>query len=335
MKRVFLTGASGCIGHYLAEALIEQTDCELYLFVRDSSKLRVDTTARSGVHVVEGNLRNIHQFAELLGTIHCAILAAAAWGGQKETFDINVTKTCMVMHLLNPEVCEQVIYFSTASLLDREGNLLRAAAHMGTDYIRSKYDCLNQLHRMPIADRLTVLFPTIVLGGDDSKPYSHVSAGMPEVMNWLGLARFFSISGSFHFIHARDIAETVCHLLAHPPGEPQQYVLGTQPYTVDRAISEACKYLGKRVYFRIPLQNWAVELAIVLFRIQMAPWDRFCLRYRHFTYPDATTPARFERPVYCETLSDALKERGILPPAAKKPPSHPVAPEDAVSPPDR
>ena len=165
MKRVLLTGASGCVGHYIAETLIAHSDCELYLFVRDRQKLNLDLERRSGIHVIDGDLREIHHFKEVLETINCAILTAAAWGGPKETFDINVTKTCMVMHLLNPQQCEQVIYFSTASILNRDGEILRAAAHMGTDYIRSKYDCLNQLHRMPIADRLTVLFPTIVLGG--------------------------------------------------------------------------------------------------------------------------------------------------------------------------
>lgn len=319
MKRVLLTGASGCIGHYIAETIITQTDCELYVLVRDPDKLKLAPEVRSRLHIIKADLRDIHQHAELLGTIHCAILAAAAWGGQKETFDINVTKTCMLMHLLNPKVCEQAIYFSTASLLDRDGEMLRAAAHMGTDYIRSKYDCLNQLHRMPVADRLTVLFPTIVLGGDEQKPYSHVSAGMPEVSKWLGLARFFSVSGSFHFIHARDIAEMVCHWVEHPPGEPRRYVLGTQPYSVDRAVSELCKAFGKRIYFRVPLKNWAIELAIVLFRIQMASWDRFCLQYRHFTYPEAITPAAFDRPVYCETITDAFQERGVLPQKAANP----------------
>ncbi|MFM7577798.1 MAG: NAD(P)-dependent oxidoreductase, partial [Microcystaceae cyanobacterium] len=34
-KRLFITGISGCIGHYLADLLIEQTDYELFLLVRN------------------------------------------------------------------------------------------------------------------------------------------------------------------------------------------------------------------------------------------------------------------------------------------------------------
>jgi nucleoside-diphosphate-sugar epimerase len=319
MKRVLLTGASGCIGHYIADTLIAQCDCELFLFVRDRQKLNLDLERRSGIHVLEGDLREIHRFKDILETIDCAILAAAAWGGSRETFDINVTKTCMLMHLLNPEVCEQVIYFSTASLLDRDGEILRAAAHMGTDYIRSKYDCLNQLHRLPMSDRLTVVFPTMVLGGDENKPYSHVSAGLPEAIKWLNLARFISIRGSFHFIHAQDIAEVVNYLIGHPTGERRHYILGTDPYTLDRAISELCRYFGKRIYVRIPLNAWLTDLLVELLSrlgvLQMAAWDRFCLEYRDFTYTQAITGKAFDCPVHCQTLSDALKERGLGPPS--------------------
>ena len=38
--RIFITGASGCIGHYLVETLIENTDHELFLMMRNPAKLR-------------------------------------------------------------------------------------------------------------------------------------------------------------------------------------------------------------------------------------------------------------------------------------------------------
>ncbi|MFN9179242.1 MAG: NAD-dependent epimerase/dehydratase family protein, partial [Dolichospermum sp.] len=43
-KRILVTGASGCIGHYISEALIQNTNHELYLLVRNPNKLQVDTT---------------------------------------------------------------------------------------------------------------------------------------------------------------------------------------------------------------------------------------------------------------------------------------------------
>ncbi len=307
-----MTGASGCIGHYLSEALIQETDCELYLLVRNPNKLQVNTQFRPGVTVLKGDLGNIEQFADLLKTVDTAVLAATVWGGA-DIFEINVNKTLQLLNLLEPARCQQVIYFSTASVLDRHSQLLKEAGEIGTDYIRSKYEVLSKLSELAIAPRITVLFPTLVLGGDAQKPYSHLSAGLPDVANWINIARFFQADGSFHFIHGRDIAQVVKYLIDHPPqgSQPRQFVVGQKRLTVNQAIEEICAYLDKKMYFRIPLYLSLANLFIVLFRIQMAAWDRFCLRYRHFTYENAINPASFGLPNYCATLSDALKIHGI------------------------
>lgn len=318
-KRIFVTGASGCIGHYITEALIKQTNHELYLLVRNPSKIKYDCLARPGITILEGDMRDIDQISNLLKTMDAAILAATAWGGSQEVFDTNVGKTLRVMNLLDPDVCEQVIYFSTASVLDRKNQLLKEAGQLGTDYIRSKYECIRQFSRLAIAKKVTTLFPTLVLGGDDRHPYSHLSAGLPDVAKWIDIIRFFKADGSFHFIHGQDIARITLYLLAHPSQtqESRQFVLGAPPLTVNQAVEEVCAYFNKKIHFRITMYPWLADLLIALFRIQMSPWDRFCIGYRHFTYEDAVSPASFGMPTYCSTLTDVLKLSGVspLPPA--------------------
>jgi nucleoside-diphosphate-sugar epimerase len=325
-KRILVTGASGCIGHYISEILIQETDCELYLLVRNPQKLQIDTTTRPGVKVLLGNLANIEQFTDLLKTIDVAVLVATVWGGE-DTFEINVNKTIQLLNLLDPQKCQQVIYFSTASVLDRQNNLLKEAKELGIDYIRSKSETLSRLPQLAIAPKITVLFPTLVLGGDTQKPYSHLSAGLPDVAKWINIARFFKTEGSFHFIHGRDVAQVVRYLIEiggsreqkaesrgteensptpHSP-LPTHYVLGQELLTANQAIEEICTYLNKKIYFRIPLYLSLTNLLIVLFRIQMAEWDRFCLHYRHFTHKNVVNPSSFGLPNYCPTLSDALK----------------------------
>ncbi|MEH2373338.1 NAD-dependent epimerase/dehydratase family protein [Nostoc sp.] len=311
-KRILVTGASGCIGHYLTEALIKETDYELYLLVRNPSKLQVDTKARSGINVLQGDMQNIHQFADLLSTIDTAVLTATAWGGD-ETFDINVVKTIELLELLDPERCQQVIYFSTASVLDRYNQPLKAAGEIGTDYIRSKYECLHQKEKLAIAPKITTLFPTVVVGGDTNKPYSAVTSGIPEVTKYINLIRFLEADGSFHFIHGRDIATVVQYLIDHPPenDQPRRLVLGQPQLTANQAVEQVCAYLGKKISFRIPISLALANLIIVTFRIQMAAWDRFCMNYRHFTYEKAINPDSFGLPNYCATMSDVLKISGV------------------------
>ncbi|MEL7053822.1 MAG: NAD(P)H-binding protein, partial [Cyanobacteria bacterium J06588_5] len=82
--RIFITGASGCIGHYLVETLIENTDHELFLMMRNPAKLKVPTDSREGIHVLKGDMREVAQFADLLNTMDTAILVATSWGDPKE-----------------------------------------------------------------------------------------------------------------------------------------------------------------------------------------------------------------------------------------------------------
>lgn len=320
-KRILVTGASGCIGHYITDALIEQTDHELYLLVRNPNKLQVDTKSRPGITVLQGDMGKIEQFADLLKTIDTAVLTATVWGGD-DIFDINVTKTIELINLLDPEVCQQVIYFSTESILDRHNQLLKEAGEIGTDYIRSKYECFQKLANSEInqgvapraiASKITKIFPTLVLGGDKTKPYSHLSAGIPEIAKLINIIRFFKADGSFHFIHGKDVAQVVSYVIDNPPldNQSRQLVLGQKRITADEAVEEACEYLNKKIYFRIPLSLGLANILIPLFRIQMAAWDRFCLTYRHFSHENPINPERLGLPNYCATFSDVLRVHGV------------------------
>jgi nucleoside-diphosphate-sugar epimerase len=142
---------------------------------------------------------------------------------------------------------------------------------------------------------------------------SHLTGGLPDVLKWMGLIRFFKLDGSFHFLHSRDIAQVVVHLVDHPPaeGDRRELVLGNPPLTVDQAIEDICKYLQKRIYIRLPLTLPLANVFIRVFRIQMAAWDRFCMTYRHFTHKHYVNPATYGAVPYCATLSDILKVSGV------------------------
>jgi nucleoside-diphosphate-sugar epimerase len=301
-KRVFITGASGCVGHYLVELLIQQTDYELYLLVRDRAKLKLDLTTRSGIHVIEGAMEDIAVHQQLLSTMNYVVSTAAAWGGTEETLTVNLHKTLELFNYLDPSTCDRAIYFSTASILDQHNQILPEAETIGTDYIRSKYACLEKLENSRISDRLITVFPTLVFGGDHNKPYSHLSGGLKQVAGYINLIKWFKGDGSFHFIHASDIAQIIVYLLdADLPSLmwhvndfdfPARLVLGTKQLTVDQAISEACEVLGKKVWWQISLNPWLIDVIIKIFKIQVAAWDQFCIQQRHFTY-DVVSPETF------------------------------------------
>ncbi|NJR69987.1 MAG: NAD(P)-dependent oxidoreductase [Synechococcales cyanobacterium CRU_2_2] len=342
-KRILITGASGCIGHYFTEQLIQTTDHELFILVRDPAKLQFDSKARPGIELLTADLREISQFDALLKTIQVAILAATSWGGIQEAYEINVTQTLALIQALDPSVCEQVLYFSTESILAQNNQLLPEAGELGTDYIRTKYQCFRALEKLNLELNLdkippiTALFPTFVFGGDANKPYSHLTSGFPEVLRWIGLIRFLTTDASFHFMHGYDIAQVVCHCVDQPevarrfadgvtgdsvtggddaidrgnlPNSARpiaKIILGNAPITLDETIQEVCDYFGKRIYLRFPIKLWLAEFLIRVFRIQVGDWDRFCLRYRHFVHQNPVSPRLLGLVPYAGTLTDILK----------------------------
>lgn len=313
---ILITGASGCIGHYVVEQLLTHTPHHLYVLVRDPRKL-MGVTDCDRFHVVVGNLKDLRSLESLLPRMDWGILMATAWGDPTETYAVNVTQTVQLIEQLLGANCQRVFYFSTASILDRSNQLLPQAGEVGTDYIRTKYECFKALERSPFADRITVFFPTLVFGGEAHKPISHLSSGLPEVLKWLWLIRFLRVDASFHFLHAYDIAQVVCGELeaerkaereGQIPSEPlRKVVLGNPAITVQEAIEQLCQAQHLRIFWQIPLSFWLANLIIWLFRIRVAPWDRFCLTYRHFTYQNPVNPRQFQRSPYVETIADLLK----------------------------
>lgn len=292
-KKVFITGASGCVGHYLIEILLEKTDYDLYLLVRDRRKLQIDLSDRPNVHIIEDSMQNIGNYKDLLGTMEFVVSTAAGWGGQ-EAFVVNRDKTLELFSLLDPQVCERAIYFSTASILDSHNQIIPEAGEIGTDYIASKHACLETLENSSIRDRLITVFPTLVFGGAKDKPYSHLSKGLKDIFKYVPYARFFKTDGSFHFVHAIDIAQMVTHLLTAPsvPASPARLVLGMQRLTVQDFIVQFCEFLNLKVGWQFELTPFLANAVIKLFRIQVAAWDRYCIAQRHFTY-DVVSPETF------------------------------------------
>jgi nucleoside-diphosphate-sugar epimerase len=292
-KKVFITGASGCVGHYLIEMLLEKTDYDLYLLVRDRRKLQIDLSDRPNVHVIEDSMQNIGNHKDLLRTMEFVVSTAAGWGGQ-EAFVVNRDKTLELFSLLDPQVCERAIYFSTASILDSHNQIIPEAGEIGTDYIASKHACLETLENSSIRDRLITVFPTLVFGGAKDKPYSHLSKGLKDILKYVPYARFFKTDGSFHFVHAIDIAQVVTHLLTAPsvPRSPARLVLGMQRLTVQELIVQMCEFLNLKIGWQFELTPFLVKAIIKLFHIEVAAWDRFCMAQRHFTY-DVVSPETF------------------------------------------
>lgn len=323
-SRILITGASGCVGQHIAQLLYRETDAQLLLWLRDPSKLKAVPAGDPRIELLVGDLRDVEPHRAAIASVNRIIHTATAWGDPERAQQVNVVAVKQMLAATNPAALEQVIYFSTASILDRNLQLLPEAAEFGTEYIQTKALCLQQLEAHPLAERIVAVFPTLVFGGrvDGGGPFptSYLTAGLAEATRWLWLARFLRADASFHFIHAADIARVCAHLATHPhqpnpepnQGPVRRLVLGQAPVTVNGTVRALCRW--RRTWlppFGLDLRGWLIEGLIKLLRIEVNAWDRFSIRQRHFVHEPVSPPERFGLVSHAPTLEAVFEDAGL------------------------
>ena len=322
--RILITGASGCVGQHIADLLYRETDAELLLWLRDPSKLTAVPAADPRIKLLVGDLRDAEPHRAQIASATRIIHTATAWGDPERAQQVNVVAVKQMLAATNPEVLEQVVYFSTASILNKDLQLLPEAMPYGTEYIQTKAQCLEQLEQHPLAQRIVAVFPTLVFGGrvDGSGvfPTSYLTAGLKEGARWLWLAKWLRAEASFHFIHAADIARVCAHLATNPhqanpeagQGAVRRLVLGQPAVTVNETVTRLCRWRrGWYPPIGLDLRGWLIEGLIKLLRIEVNAWDRFSIRQRHFVHNPISPPERFGLVSHAPTLEAVFEDAGL------------------------
>ena len=320
---ILITGASGCVGQYISSWLIENSHSELFLWVRDPKKITSINTKNPRIKVLVGDLRQPNKFKEELSKVNRVIHTATAWGDPNRAKEVNIMAVKDLLNLLNPSNIKQIIYFSTASVLDKNLNLLPEAFSYGTEYIQTKAQCLLELESHSLSTKIIAVFPTLVFGGRlDGKskfPKSYLTEGLRDAFKWIWLARWIKIFSRFHFIHAADIAFICGHLATSDfdlgekisKSKIKKLVLGQPHISFDNAIQTILKWKGIRRTPQIPIWSWLIELFIKLLPIKITKWDRFSLQQKHFIYEPATSPETLGGTSYAKTLDQVLHNSGL------------------------
>ena len=322
--RILITGASGCVGQHIAEQLLRETDAQLLLWLRDPAKLSAVPADHPRITLLVGDLRNPEPHRAAIASATRIIHTATAWGDPERAQQVNVVAVKQMLAATNPAVLEQVVYFSTASILNRDLELLPEAMAYGTEYIQTKALCLQQLEQHPLAERIVAVFPTLVFGGRVDRggpfPTSYLTEGLQEGARWLWLAKWLRADASFHFIHAADIARVCVHLATnhHQPnpeqgqGAVRRLVLGQPAVTVNDTVRRLCRW--RRSWLPpvgVDLQGWLIEGLIKLLRIEVNAWDRFSIRQRHFVHEPISPPERFGLVSHAPTLEAVFEDAGL------------------------
>ncbi|MBI3961218.1 MAG: NAD(P)-dependent oxidoreductase [Deinococcus sp.] len=305
MARIFLTGATACVGHYLADVLSAGGQHQLDVLVRDPARLR-PVPAQVHLTPVVGDLADVAPLAPRLRQADYLIHAAAERGGDLERgLQVNVEGTLALLAALDPSRVRRVFYFSSASLLRSDGSLVPAELLSDHSYLLSKYRAYVALQASPLRQRIVTLFPTLVYGWDQNHPPAHDSISLRALLPWAPVLARLHLDASFHYIHAQDIARIVRHLLTLDQSGVAlagRYVLGN-PLVDWRQCVRAFTGRAPRPWFTVRPQL-ILRLA-ALCRIRLSRFDQAAITNPHFDY-DTVHSGTFGLPATCATFSELL-----------------------------
>ena len=314
-KNLLITGSNGCVGQYLTDWFLKNTKFRIYLMVRDKNKLPLSVQRNKRIKLLVCDIRECKIFRKEISQINFLIHTATAWGDPKRAFEVNIKAFEELLLMLEKNKLKKIIYFSTASILNEKGELIRESLIYGTEYIRTKYKCFERLKESSFAEKLFVVFPTLVFGGTLNKksryPVSYLTSGLKEVNKWLWIARFLKIKSKFHFIHANDIAQ-ICGFLIKNYNEAEyqgfkKFILGQSFITIDDAIKILLERNKMSRYFSIPLTKKIIKILLRILPIQTTPWDSFSIKKYDFNHYTITNPESFNLKSYAKSLKDILR----------------------------
>ena len=74
-----MTGASGCVGQYISRWLLDHSDAELLLWLRDPAKLTAVPADHPRIRLLVGDLRDTDRFAQELASVNRVIHTATTF----------------------------------------------------------------------------------------------------------------------------------------------------------------------------------------------------------------------------------------------------------------
>jgi len=303
-KNIFITGITGCVGHYLFDVLANDSNYHLYLLVRNTEKIKFNYKSHTNVEIIQDDLNHIKKYADLLKDMDYVVHLAAVWGG-RGAWEANYKDTYILFKLLDSKRCQKIVYVSTASILDEKGKLSKGSGLYGPSYIKSKYLSYKHLDTLEIHEHIITLFPTLILGGDKKHPYSHASLSIPALFKWINILRFFKFELNFNFIHAQDISLIIKHFIENDTKE-SGCILGNKKVDFNEVVREGCKKLNKKLFFQIKISPKLIELLAKLARRPISAWDAYCLNRKNWNFDRAVNAASFGIESQFQTVSDIL-----------------------------
>jgi len=254
--RVALTGGTGYVGSFTAQALLDAGHTPR-LLVRDAPKLTGKLSAlgvdTDGLDVVVGDMTDCGAVDTLVAGCDAAIHAAASVAvlnraDAERAFDINVTGTRNVLDAALAAGCDPVVHVSSVAVFGHTGPAVITTDHplsTGGDnpYGRSKAVADQYARDLQHAGRpIVIVYPGGVTGPAAGDSYGEVADGFVSMLKTSCLV---TNAGGIGVIDVRDLASLLVATIA--PGQgPRRYTAGGRLVTLPELGGIIRRLTGRR-----------------------------------------------------------------------------------------
>ena len=125
--KVLLTGATGFLGEYMIQELLEN-DYEVVAFGRNEKKGKYLSENYKNVKFVKGNLENREDLEKITDQIDFVIHAgglSTVWGRWEDFYNANVLGTQNVLNFCEKQNVKRLVFVSSPSVYAKKGDSLQ------------------------------------------------------------------------------------------------------------------------------------------------------------------------------------------------------------------
>jgi dihydroflavonol-4-reductase len=263
---VTVTGATGFVGRYLVERLLEESDYKVRCLVRPDSDVSVLAQLSGDLSFVYGDITRPESLAEAFESAWGVVNLAGYrefWSQDRDHFyDVNERGARNVFEACQAAGVEKIVQVSTPlayGLPDHiPFNEASTAGHHASDYARSKYlgdQAGWRLHKnegLP----LTIVHLAAVIGAGDDNSTMEVRRAVEGK-----LPALVGADTTYTYLYVRDAADAITRALAKEDSIGQSYLVGNQRATTRDYFNTIGRLAEVSVpHWNIP-ESWLMPLA--------------------------------------------------------------------------
>lgn len=263
---VFITGANGLVGSFIARKFLSEGH-EVVGLKRAGSNLDSIADIREKINWVEGDILDLKALEKYLKgvelVVHCAAMVSYDRTDKEALFRTNVDGVANIVNVCLKNKVKKLLFVSSIASFGTQinGSLTEKSkknlAGISSNYGLAKYLAELEVWRGGEEGLKTIIInPSVVIGpGDWNK-----SSG--QLFRYVWRENKFVINGSMNYVDARDVAE-ITYRLSTKNISGEQFIVNAGQITYQELFRKIAAGFGKKPP-RIKLSGTTVKIAYVL-----------------------------------------------------------------------